>query len=602
MCGIYLTNQSISEKKLRSKLELIKNRGPDFQGFLKSNTLSLGHQRLSIIDLDSRSNQPMQFEEFSIVYNGEIYNYNEVKKALENENITFDTTSDTEVLLKGYIKWGVSILEKINGMFAFAIYDTKKNSVFIARDRLGVKPLYYKWDNGILELCSQINPIETSGKLDKTAIDIYLATGYIPSPKSIYDDIEKLSAGHYGLFDLNKKTKDIKIYWNLKSTRPKIISYQKAKSELKILLQDAVKIRLQSDVPYGSFLSGGIDSALVSSLANEILSEPLKTFTIGFQEKKYDESSVAKQFADQIGSDHRIITCKSNDLLMLINDFFNVFDEPFADSSALPSLLLNKYTKPHATVVLSGDGGDESFLGYNHFKWVKYVSSAYIIPYFIRKVIKFLIPNSLLGKRGESIKNILGYKTLDKFIQHIFTGFDTISQKEGQDWFRSYQKYLYLAKASIQKAADLNIGLWLEGDSNVKVDRASMAYSVEVRSPFLDYRVVEYARSLPVHFRYKGNVRKRILRDILEDYIPKKIFNQPKKGFSIPLNSWIKGELKNEISLYFDEEKLNQIPGLNCKKAKKIFQKHLHSKADYSSYIWRIYVLSKWIDKKRHQS
>ena len=196
---------------------------------MKSNTLSLGHQRLSIIDLDSRSNQPMQFEEFSIVYNGEIYNYNEGKKALENENITFDTTSDTEVFIKIY-KMGVSILEKINGMFAFAAYDTKKNSVFIARDRLGIKPLYYKWDNGILELCSQINPISgLEVELDKTAIDIYLATGYIPSPKSIYDDIEKLSAGHYGLFDLNKKTKDIKIYWNLKSTRPKIISYQKSK-------------------------------------------------------------------------------------------------------------------------------------------------------------------------------------------------------------------------------------------------------------------------------------------------------------------------------------------------------------------------------------
>lgn len=602
MCGIYLTNHSFSEQTIRKKLNKIQYRGPDYQGYTEVNTLKIGHNRLSIIDLDPRSHQPMQIEGYSIVFNGEIYNYKEVKMQLEYEGVMFNTTSDTEVLLKGYISWGEDVLKVINGMFAFAIYNEEDNQVFVARDRLGLKPLYYSWNKGKLELASQLSPLTNNGKIDEESVLMYLNTGYIPTPKSIYKCINKLPAGSYAQFDLEKLTKSIVSYWKLEDVKPINITYHKAKKELKELLQDSVKIRLQSDVPYGSFLSGGIDSALVSSLANEVLSEPLKTFTIGFQEKKYDESSVAQEFADQIGSDHRTITCKSNDLLMLIDDFFKVFDEPFADSSALPSLLLNKFTKPHATVVLSGDGGDESFLGYNHFKWIKYVSLAYIIPYFIRKIMKFLIPNRLLGKRGKSIKNILGYKTLDKFIQHIFTGFDTISQKKGQAWFKPYQKYLHSAKESIQKAADLNIGLWLEGDSNVKVDRASMAYSVEVRSPFLDYRVVEYARSLPVHFRYKGNVRKRILRDILEDYIPKEIFNQPKKGFSIPLNSWIKGELKNEISLYFDEEKLNQIPGLNCNKAKKIFQKHLLSKADYSSYIWRIYVLSKWIDKKIHQS
>ena len=602
MCGIYLTNHSFSEQAIRKKLSKIQYRGPDYQGYTEVNTLKIGHNRLSIIDLVSRSHQPMQIAGYSIVFNGEIYNYKAVKMQLEFEGVMFNTTSDTEVLLKGFISWGEDVLKVINGMFAFAIYNEEDNQVFVARDRLGVKPLYYSWNKGKLELASQLSSLTNNGKIDEESVLMYLNTGYIPSPKSIYKGINKLPAGSYAQFNLEKSTKSIVSYWKLEDVKPINITYHKAKKELKELLQDSVKIRLQSDVPYGSFLSGGIDSALVSSLANEVLSEPLKTFTIGFQEKKYDESSVAQEFADQIGSDHRTITCKSNDLLMLIDDFFKVFDEPFADSSALPSLLLNKFTKPHATVVLSGDGGDESFLGYNHFKWIKYVSLTYRIPYFIRKIIKFLIPNRLLGKRGKSIKNILGYKTLDKFTQHIFTGFDTISQKKDQAWFKPYQKYLNLAKESIQKAADLNIGLWLEGDSNVKVDRSSMAYSVEVRSPFLDYRVVEYARSLPVHFRYKGNVRKRIVRDILEDYIPKKIFNQPKKGFSIPLNSWIKGELKNEISLYFDEEKLNQIPGLNCNKAKKIFQKHLLNKADYSSYIWRIYVLSKWIDKKLHQS
>ena len=600
MCGIYLTNHPFSEHAIRKKLDRIYYRGPDYQGYAEVNTLKLGHNRLSIIDLDQRSHQPMQIQGYSLVFNGEIYNFKAIKSQLEDEGAIFNTNSDTEVLLKGYISWGPKVLDVINGMFAFAIYNVKDNQVFVARDRLGVKPLYYSWNNGMLELASQLSPLTTSGELDKESIKMYLNMGYIPTPKSIFKDIAKVPAGSYIQFDLNQSTKSVTPYWELKEVKTKKIPYHQAKRELKVLLQDAVKIRLQSDVSYGSFLSGGIDSALVSSMANEVLSEPLKTFTVGFEEKKYDESLVAQQFADQIGSDHRITTCKSTDLITLIDDFFKAYDEPFADSSALHSLLLNKVTKPFATVVLSGDGGDESFLGYNHFEWLKKVSLTYTIPYFIRKIIKVLFPFKLLGKRGESIKNILGYKDLSKFIQHIFTGFDTITSDKSQSWFIQYQKYLRLATVPLQKAADLNIGLWLEGDSNVKVDRASMAYSVEVRSPFLDYRVVEYARKLPVYYRYKRNLRKRILRDILADYIPEKIFNQPKKGFSIPLDSWIRGELKNEISPYFDDQKLNQIPGLNYKKAKKLFREHLINKADYSSYLWRIYVLSKWIDKKRH--
>ena len=595
MCGIYLTNHFFSEQTIRKKLDSMESRGPDYQGYVEVNTLKLGHNRLSIIDLDHRSHQPMQIQGYSLVFNGEIYNYKAIKSQLEEEGVVFYTTSDTEVLLKGYISWGPKILDVINGMFAFAIYNLKDNQVFVARDRLGVKPLYYSWNNGMLELASQLSPLATSGELDKESIKMYLNMGYIPAPKSIYKDIAKVPAGSCVQFDLNQSTKSVTPYWELKEVKTKNIPYHQAKRELKVLLQDAVKIRLQSDVSYGSFLSGGIDSALVSSMANEVLSEPLKTFTVGFEEKKYDESFVAQQFASQIGSDHRITTCKSTDLISLIDDFFKAYDEPFADSSALPSLLLNKVTKPHATVVLSGDGGDESFLGYNHFGWLNKASLTYTIPYFIRKIIKVLFPFKLLGKRGESIKNIFGYKNLSKFIQHIFTGFDTITSDKSQSWFIQYQKYLQLATMPLQKAADLNIGLWLEGDSNVKVDRASMAYSVEVRSPFLDYRVVEYARSLPVHFKYKGKIRKRILRDILEDYIPEKIFNQPKKGFSIPLADWIRKEFKNEILFYLNEDKISKIPKLNISKINQLLKLHMNNKGDYSMFLWRVYVLSKWI-------
>ena len=436
----------------------------------------------------------------------------------------------------------------------------------------------------------------TCGEIDNESIQMYLELGYIPTPKSIYTDIAKLQAGSYAKFDLNNSTKLIIQYWDIKPHKQKKISYNKAKLELKNLLLDAVKIRLQSDVTYGSFLSGGIDSALVSSMASELLIEPLSTFTIAFEDKEYDESTIAQQFADQIGSKHRTTSFEVEDLFQLIDDYFKFYDEPFSDSSALPSLLLNKVTKPHATVVLSGDGGDESFLGYNHFEWIKKVSLFYLIPHEIRKIIQAILPFHLLGKRGTSIKNIIGYKNLKIFIQHIFTGFDSITTINNQAWFNYYQKYLNYADAPLQRAADINTRLWLEGDSNVKVDRASMAYSVEVRSPFLDYRVIEYARNLPIKYRYKRNIRKRILRDILADYIPKQIFDQPKKGFSVPLAHWIRNELRDEISKHMRKEKLISIPNLDIDKVKLMFDLHLSSDKDYSLYIWRVYVLSKWLD------
>lgn len=595
MCGIYFSNHLFSESSIKKKLDQISHRGPDFQGILIKDSTCFGHNRLAIIDLDKRSNQPMTFEQFILVFNGEIYNYLEVKKELEAKGVKFDTTSDTEVLLKGYIFWGEKILDRINGMFAFAIYDENKDKVFMARDRLGVKPLYYRWEAGILELCSQLGPLDTNGVLDPRAINSYLKTGYIPSPRSIYTDIKKLQSGTFAYFNLAKKTHSISTYWDLKKVTTRNIPYEKAKDELKELLQDAVKIRLKADVPYGSFLSGGIDSALVSSLASNVLKKPLNTFTIGFENKAFDESQVAQQFSERLRTNHKTTICREKDLLALIDDFFKVYDEPFSDSSAIPSLLLNKITKPHATVVLSGDGGDESFLGYNHFEWIKKVKPLFYIPYVFRYLLSIIIPFGWIGKRGVSIKAIFKMKDFTDFIRGIFYGFDCVLMKEEQE-IDSYDKYLDISTNPFQRVADLNLKLWLENDSNVKVDRASMAYSVEVRSPFLDYRVVEYARSLPVKFRYQSWKRKRILRDILAEFIPQTVFNLPKKGFSVPLAQWIRNELKEEISFYMTKEKLDQIPNLDIAKINKMFDLHMTKNVDYSKYIWRVYVLSKWID------
>lgn len=594
MCGIYLTNIPFSKKEVRQKLEKIEYRGPDNLAVIQKDTISLGHLRLSILDLKERSNQPFAFEYLSLVYNGEIYNFKEVRDSLVKEGYTFETTSDTEVLLKGFHAWGKQVLDHINGMFSFAIYNEKNNSVFIARDRLGVKPLYYSWSKGSLELCSQIRPLK-SGNLNQEAISIYLQTGYIPSPFSIYEGINKFPPGQYAIFDLENDQMEIHSYWDLKEIKESKATYEDAKEELHTLLIDAVKIRLQSDVPYGSFLSGGIDSALVSSIANFIQKGKLKTFTIGFEGKEFDESKVAEKFASIIKSDHHLIPCSQEELPGLMDTFFKAYDEPFADSSAIPSLLLNKKAKEYVTVALSGDGGDENFLGYNHFEWARKVYFLFLMPLFFRRFVSLLIPFKLIGKRGSSLKNIFLMKNFDEFIVSVFTGFDTLLLKDKKQWMSHYRKYLFLSKNKLQKVADLNLKLWLENNSNVKVDRASMAFSVEVRSPFLDYRIVEFARSLPVRYRLNGRTRKRILRDILLEYIPEEVFDLPKKGFSIPLEDWIRGAMKEEFSLYLSDDKLKNIKHLDTSKIQKLFDLHLTKDIDYSSYLWRVYVLSKWI-------
>ena len=513
MCGIYLTNIPFSEKEVIDKLESIKYRGPDNLGVQKVNKVTLGHLRLSILDLDERSNQPFTYKNLHIVFNGEIYNYLPIREELIALGYEFKTTSDTEVLLIGYKVWGKGILDKINGMFAFCIYDSDTNKIFSVRDRLGVKPFYYYWKEGTFEVCSQLRPLIKGRSLNEESVSMYLDCRYVPSPYSIIQDVFKLPPGNYMEVDLNTNTLKIQEFWNLKKVSTQNISYQEAKNELHNLLKDAVKIRLQSDVPIGSFLSGGIDSALVTSIANEVSDSQINTFSIGFENPNYDESKIAKQFSDIINTNHTETICKAKDVIDLIPKLVEVYDEPFADSSALPSLLLNSVTKAHVTVALSGDGGDESFFGYNFYQWLKKVNYFFKIPYVIRKSIPSGVLSRLLSKPKDSLKNILNYKGVYDFTMGYFISFDPIVLKRKLNWGSNYDYLKKLSNSYLQRAADLNIKLWLENDSNVKVDRASMAYSVEVRSPFLDYRVIEFARSLPINYRYDNGIKKKILKE-----------------------------------------------------------------------------------------
>ncbi len=594
MCGIYLTNIPFAEEEVKVKLESIQFRGPDYTGIQKVADLTFGHLRLSILDLDVRSHQPMQFEELTIVFNGEIYNFQDIKKELVSLGYTFKTTGDTEVLLKGYAAWGEALVPKLNGMFAFAIYNAATRKIFCSRDRLGVKPFYYSWHGGKFEICSQLRPIAQNKKINEDAVSMFLDCTYIPSPYTIYQGVHKLASGNNLEIDLITNKTKVWEYWNLKEVTNAGLSYEEAKEKLHELLKDAVKIRLQADVPFGSFLSGGIDSALISSIAAKVSKEPIKTFSIGFEDSKYDESKIAAQYAKIMGSVHTETICTSEDILEMIPKLIQVYDEPFADSSALPSLLLNKVTKQYVTMALSGDGGDESFIGYNHFDWVAKFKLLIKIPHLIRFIAsKFLIFN-FLGSTSESIIRILNIKSKNDFIAKIFVGYISILKKRDLDWLSHYKGYQKWSKDLIQATADLNIKLWLENDSNVKVDRASMAYSVEVRSPFLDYRILEFARTLPVSYRYMPGRKKRILRDILKEYIPEEVFNQPKRGFAVPIGQWIRKELREEFESNLSDDFLNQVPNLNVPKFKKMFKDHLDGKGDYSSYVWRVYVLSKW--------
>ncbi|MEO5990757.1 MAG: asparagine synthase (glutamine-hydrolyzing) [Ferruginibacter sp.] len=595
MCGIYITNISSELNLIEKKINLVEFRGPDNTGVKKVDDIILGHLRLAILDLEERSNQPFVFGDFYIVYNGEIYNFQSIKSELMHLGHSFTTTSDTEVLIAGYKQWGDKILSKLNGMFAFSIYDSVNRIVFSARDRLGVKPFYYYWKEGQFEICSQLRPIINKDScINEESISIYLDCGYVPSPYSILKDVFKLPPGNFMIIDLKVGFKSIQEYWNLKPALIKDISYEEAVKELHILLIDAIKIRLQSDVSLGSFLSGGIDSALVSAIACKISDQPINTFTIGFEDPKYDESKVAAQFAEIIKSNHVETKCGAKDALKMLSKLIEVYDEPFADSSALPSLLLNSITKKYATVALSGDGGDESFFGYNHFDSVIKFDKLNKIPKGIRKRILVILGLKIFGNKAQHLRNILKVGGVIDFIKAIFIGYDSLQKKRNKDWLAAYEKSMTLSPYSLQKAADLNLKLWLENDSNVKVDRASMAFSVEVRSPFLDYRVIEYARTLPINYRYQPGRRKRILRDILKEYIPEEVFDQPKKGFSVPLDKWIREDLRDDIVEELNEKFLKKVPNLDVNKFQFELNSHLEGGQDHSFNVWKLYILSKW--------
>lgn len=594
MCGIFFSTKKYTKSQVHKKLDLIKFRGPDYFGYHCDNNVSMGHLRLSIIDLESRSNQPYCHNEFVMVFNGEIYNYKEVREELKILNYQFETESDTEVLLLAFIHWKEKFLEKINGMFSFVIYNSINGDVFAGRDRLGVKPFYYNQNKNFLEICSQVSPI-SDNILNKDALQLYYLFGYVPAPYSIYKNIKKLEAGTFLKYNIKSKEISFLNYWKVDYKSKLKLDYKTSKKLLVLKLEKAVERRLVSDVNLGFFLSSGIDSSLITSLAKKIYKDKIISFSIGFDDPKFDESDDSEKIANFLGIDFKKYIFNEDDLLKLLPDFFKVFDEPFSDIASLPGLLLSKKFKEYGTVALSGDGGDELFYGYKHFNIVKFFSKFYFIPYLIRRIgSKFLTSLNYFvrSKKLDYISCLFSYENINMLSFSPFIQFASINEKQTHIFNYFIQKFeLDKVENPIDKCLKINYSLWLDSNSNVKVDRSSMAYSVEVRSPLLDYELIEFARKLPTEFLYK----KRILKDILFESVPSKLISKKKKGFSVPIAKWINYELKDEFDEYLTIENLNKLPNFSTTSFLKKFKSHRKKSNDYSIEIWKVYCLIKWL-------
>lgn len=604
MCGIYGTTLTYSENQVQEKLKRTEFRGPDkmgWQTYKNDHQITFGHNRLSIIDLDPRSDQPFTYsDKIHIAFNGEIYNFQILKDELHQKGYTFRTTSDTEVICAAYQEYGEDCVHHFNGMFAFVIYDEIKQSFFGARDRLGQKPFYYYHNGTDFEFSSQLSSIQMYNdnlSISKDAIGYYLSWGNIPDPMSIFNEIKKLKAGHLFTFNLNSGELNIKEYWDIDyhGKHKYQGSFQDAKQDLDILLKDAVQKRLFADVPVGVFLSGGVDSSLVAALATETSTSKVKTFSVKFNEKGFDESVYAQQVADHLKTEHQVIECNYNEGIDLIENFAHYYDEPFSDSSAIPSMLLSKHTKKKVTVALSGDAGDESFIGYHRYDWISNGNKLMKVPYPLRKISAPIIkmaPNHRL----KVISNVMKAKGVNDAYLMAMTGTD-LTWHNFKDYLNVDEtKYLlHDNKGLLERVSDFDLKTYLNWDINTKVDRASMAYSLEVRAPLLDYRVVEFARSLPTDFKMQGSNKKRLLKEVLYDYVPEHIFDRPKAGFTMPFANWFREDLKDFVLEELNDESLKDIPLINVKRVKIMINEHLAGKRNWYPLIWKLLVLKQWL-------
>ncbi len=608
MCGIagYYFKEKPEEHELLKMSETMKHRGPDAEGYFMENTMGLAHRRLSIIDLSEAANQPMYSanKHFVSVYNGEVYNYKEILSTL---NLQPKTSSDTEAIVEAFAKLGNGCFQHFNGMFALAVYNRNSKTLCIARDRIGIKPLFYFFDGNNLAFASELKSlmelsmVRNELKINPLSINYFLHTGYIPEPYTAFDKIYKLPAAHYMTFDGN--TIDIKPYWesrsHLKAEKHK--DENKAAKELKELIQSSVRYRMISDVPFGTFLSGGTDSSTVTAVAGEFSDRPINTFTIGFKESKFDESKHAAKIAAYLGTCHHEMMVSEQDALELIPDIIKTYDEPFADSSAIPTMLVSKLARKHITMVLSGDGGDELFGGYGAYRWAERLANPFIRN--LRKPIGCAL--SQLNPRMQRAAGLFKFNRHTDLRTHIFSQEQYLfSQKEIQSLLLppcyeipAFNHYAFPKNTTnFEKQSFFDLNYYLKDDLLVKVDRASMKYALETRVPLLDHRIVEFSLGLHPSLKIKNKQTKYLLKKVLYGYIPEKFFQRPKWGFAIPLAVWLKTDLKYLIDQYLNDEIIRELGILNADKVSTYRKMFLGSNKDYIyNRLWAMIILNMFL-------
>jgi asparagine synthase (glutamine-hydrolysing) len=643
MCGfsgfLYRDNfPAHAQSILNAMGKAIANRGPDSQDvwFDAETGIGLSHRRLAIVDLSPAGHQPMKSAtgRYVIAFNGEIYNHLTIRAELDQLSARqWRGHSDTETLLAGIEAWGLKkTLEKSVGMFALALWDTQTAELQLARDRFGEKPLYYGWNNGVFLFGSELKSFRAhpdfSPLIDRDALCLYLRHNYVPAPYSIYQGIAKLLPATIASLKAGQTDVELEQYWDAKAVMaaaPKHNQTDESRMEtLEQLLKQAVGDQMMADVPLGAFLSGGVDSSLIVALMQLQSDKPIKTFSIGFHEKEFNEAEHAKAVANHLGTEHTELYVSSDDALKLVSKMAEVYDEPFADSSQLPTYLVSQMAKQHVTVSLSGDAGDEVFCGYNRYRltdmtWHKLAK----IPVFARKLaakllvsvpvgvwnkLNAVLPSrfkmSNLGDKLHKAADVLSSATVDELYYGLISHWKNpaavvLGGKEARTLLNTREQNQRF-QDNIPRMMALDTLSYLPDDILVKVDRAAMAVSLETRVPFLDHRVFEYAWSMPQHLKMNNGTTKVCLRDILYKYVPQRLIERPKAGFAVPVADWLRGPLKIWAEQLLQPERLAREGFFDPEQITTLWQEHQSGKRNWQYHLWDILMFQSWYEK-HHQ-
>jgi asparagine synthase (glutamine-hydrolysing) len=628
MCGIagFIDFRKFTSEDVLAQMACaVSHRGPDGQGVFHAvtsdATIGLGHRRLSIIDLSTAANQPMHYDGMHIIFNGEIYNYEEIRDELIAKGHQFTTNSDTEVILHSWREWGPKAIDQWHGMFAIALFDERNNEVVCIRDRAGVKPLHYYWENDLFlfgsELKSLVKHPRFSKKINVNAVASFLQYGYVPHPHCIYQHTLKLQPGCYLRMDLGSRKISTTQYWNVYNAynKPKLsIGMDEAIEETEKILQKAFQYRMVADVPVGVFLSGGYDSSCVTALLQKNSSEKIKTFTIGTTDNKLNEAPFAKQIAAHLGTDHTEYYCTPQEALDIIPELPHFFDEPFADSSAIPTILVSRLARKEVTVALSADAGDEIFAGYNRYDYIyRYGKKISAIPKPIRKMavaamgnisserIPYFRDKQNFHSRYDKLKNLLADPSPAELLKNLSIVF---TDKELGELFNKS----IIPLATAHQSTELETGFsdplsymmaidyqtYMVDDILQKVDRATMSISLEGREPFLDQDIIEWAAQLPSDYKYYEGQKKYILKQIVYKYIPREIMDRPKMGFGIPIETWLANELKDLVNEYLSDKNL-EVHGLfNVDAVRNILNDFFGGRKEKYLKVWYLLMFQMW--------